>query len=325
MPGVPPAQHPAARDWERPPADADGAGGPWLASDPSDPSLSRVVVGLDERGGRAPTRVVRERPLTIFLGDREVVTAMTVGDHPEYLALGWLFNQGLLDGSERGCEVEHDAELDVVVARARGREGAALDGRRVRTSGCAEGTVFEAFMEETAGVRLPEGAPLRTSELYALLAAAARMPSLYLEAGAIHGCVLARGARPLLFFEDVGRHNAVDKTAGYMLRHAVAGDDKTLYTTGRLTSEMVLKAARMGVPAVVSRSGFTERGVSLARRAGMTLIGRARGERFTVLSGGRRVVRDAPVRSRPSARGPGRRGGAGAAPDDAAEAAEGAR
>lgn len=285
--------------WERPPpADPAATDALWLASDPKDPRLTQVIDGQDERGEAVSLAVVREQPLTLFRNEREIVTAMTIGDHPEYLALGYLANQNLLGDPSLVSEVEHDAELDVVVVRTTAPLSAIADGRQIRTSGCAEGTTFEAFMEEIQAVRLPDGPRLKTSALYKLLHETNRMPSLYLEAGAIHGCVLAEGAKPLVFFEDVGRHNAVDKIAGYMTRHEIDGRDKVLYTTGRLTSEMVLKAVKMGVPIVASRSGFTARGAELAQRANLTLLGRARGERFTVLSGDARLERDVAVRAR---------------------------
>jgi FdhD protein len=163
--------------------------------------------------------------------------------------------------------------------------------KKVQTSGCAQGTVFGDLMEVIEQAALPP-APLRTSWLYRLASVINTTPSLYLEAGAIHGCVLAHKDRPLVYMEDVGRHNAVDKIAGYMFRHDIAAGDKIFYTTGRLTSEMVIKTVRMGIPILVSRSGFTAWGVELARKANLTLIGRARGKRFVALSGAERIVFD---------------------------------
>ncbi|MFL5001857.1 MAG: formate dehydrogenase accessory sulfurtransferase FdhD, partial [Xanthobacteraceae bacterium] len=167
--------------------------------------------------------------------------------------------------------------------------------KKVQTSGCAQGTVFGDLMEALENVTLPE-AELRTSWLYRLTQAINTTPSLYLEAGAIHGCVLAHADKPLLYMEDVGRHNAVDKIAGYMFKHRITAADKIFYTTGRLTSEMVIKTVRMGIPILVSRSGFTAWGVELARKAGLTLIGRARGQRFVALSGEDRIVFDQDLR-----------------------------
>jgi FdhD protein len=167
--------------------------------------------------------------------------------------------------------------------------------KKVQTSGCAQGTVFGDLMELIETSALPP-AELRTSWLYALAHKINTTPSLYLEAGAIHGCVLCRRDRPLVYMEDVGRHNAVDKIAGWMFRHQVPAFDKIFYTTGRLTSEMVIKTVRMGIPILVSRSGFTAWGVELARKAGLTLIGRARGKRFIALAGEDRIVFDQDLR-----------------------------
>ena len=269
-----------------------------ILPDPSDPRLTRGVTGRDQTGAEVALRVIEERPLTIWLNGTEVVTAMTIGDHPEFLAVGFLRNQGMLRDDDAITGVEHDADLDVVVVRTlRQSSYEAKLARRTRTSGCAVGTVFGDMMEGLEGLRLPE-AELRTSDLYALAKAINTMPSLYLEAGAIHGTVLCRGDKPLIYMEDVGRHNAVDKVAGWMFLGGVSGAHKLLYTTGRLTSEMVIKRATMGIPALASRSGFTAWGVDLARQVGLTLIGRLRGERFVCLSGEERLVRDAVLSGR---------------------------
>jgi len=264
-----------------------------IAPDPGATRLTRVVEGVDHTGAVTRTAVVEERPLTIFLNGQEIVTAMTIGDYPEYLALGFLRNQGMLAEGETVLGVDHDDELETVVVRTDGTTSYEEKLRKkTRTSGCAVGTVFGDMMEGLEGVTLPQ-LEVRTSELYALAATINRTPSLYLEAGAIHGTVLCRGARPLVYMEDVGRHNAVDKIAGWMRAEAVAARDKTLYTTGRLTSEMVIKTAMMGIPALASRSGFTAWGVEIARQVGLTLIGRLRGRRFVCLAGEERLLRDA--------------------------------
>ena len=267
-----------------------------ILPDPQAAGLTEQVVGEDQNASKVTLPIVVEKPLTVFLGDTEIVTAMTIGDHPEYLAEGYLRNQRILLPSDRVEAIDYDATLGVVVVRVSDIAEARVAGRRIRTSGCAEGTMFESFMQEMEKVRLDDSGTLRTSDLYSLTSAVQKIPSLYLAAGAIHGCVLARGAEVLAFFEDVGRHNAVDKVCGYMARQDLLGGGVWLYTTGRLTSEMVLKAVNMGVPIVVSRSGFTAAGVVLARRANLTLIGRARGHRFTVLSGGARIIRDQEAR-----------------------------
>lgn len=264
-----------------------------IAPDPARPGLTRSVTGIDQTGAAETLSVVEERPLTIWLNRREIVTAMTIGDYPEYLALGFLRNQGMLTDADEVTAVEHDDELQVVVVRtARETDHEAKLAKKTRTSGCAVGTVFGDMMAGLEGLRLP-ATPIRTSDLYALAHVINRTPSLYLEAGAIHGTVLCRGDAPLVYMEDVGRHNAVDKVAGWMFAEGVPAADKTLYTTGRLTSEMVIKCALMGIPALVSRSGFTAWGVEIARDVGLTLIGRMRGHRFVCLSGAERLVYDA--------------------------------
>ena len=267
-----------------------------VAPDPHAPGLTRRVAGRDHTGAAVEIAVVEERPLTIFLNSREIVTAMTLGDHPRWLALGFLRLQGMLREDDEVTGVDHDEELGVVVVRtARETSHEAKLARRTRTSGCAVGTVFGDVMEGIEGLTLP-GAEVRTSWLYALADRINRMPSLYLEAGAIHGTVLCRGDRPLVYMEDVGRHNAVDKVAGWMMETGTPPGDKILYTTGRLTSEMVIKTALMGIPVLASRSGFTAWGVEIAQRVDLTLIGRMRGRRFVCLSGEERLMRDADPR-----------------------------
>ncbi|PKQ12087.1 MAG: sulfurtransferase FdhD [Alphaproteobacteria bacterium HGW-Alphaproteobacteria-1] len=264
-----------------------------IAPDPSAVRLTRAVTGVDHDGNRTEIRVVEERPLTIFLNAQEIVTAMTIGDYPEYLALGFLRNQGMLAEGEQVLGVDYDEELETVVVRTDGQTSYEEKlKKKTRTSGCAVGTVFGDMMEGLEGVTLPE-IEVRTSDLYALAARINRTPSLYLEAGAIHGTVLCQGARPLVYMEDVGRHNAVDKIAGWMQSEGVAAGNKLLYTTGRLTSEMVIKTAMMGIPVLASRSGFTAWGVEIARQVGLTLIGRMRGKRFVCLAGEERLLRDA--------------------------------
>jgi FdhD protein len=265
-----------------------------ILPDPADPALTRRVTGIDHAGRQTTAAVVHERPLTLFLNDQEIVTMMTIGDHPDYLALGYLLNQNMLRHDDRVTAIEHDEDLDVVVVRTeRATNYEEKLKKKVRTSGCAQGTVFGDLMETFAQITLPAAAVLKTSWLYSLMKTINTCPSLYLEAGAIHGCALCEGPDVLLYMEDVGRHNAVDKIAGYMFRHGLGAEGKIFYTTGRLTSEMVIKTVQMGIPILVSRSGFTAWGVDLARQAGLTLIGRARGRRFLALSGAERIVFDA--------------------------------
>src|SRR5260221_2725821 len=260
---------------------------------PDDPRLTRNVAGIDQEGRPVETAVVMERPLTLFLNGREIVTMMTIGDHPDYLAVGYLLNQNMLQPDDRVVAIDYDDEIDTVVVRT-DRETDFEDKlkKKTLTSGCAQGTVFGDLMERFEEVRLDPNAVLRTSWLYALTRKINTVPSLYLSAGAIHGCVLCEEDRPLLYMEDVGRHNAVDKIAGYMHLNDVSPQNKIFYTTGRLTSEMVIKTVQMGIPILVSRSGFTAWGVELARKAHLTLIGRARGKRFVALAGEDRIVFD---------------------------------
>jgi FdhD protein len=270
-----------------------------LLPDPTAPRLTRAVRGHDHTGAEIDISVVEERPLTIYLNSQEIVTAMTIGDYPEYLALGFLRNQGMLRDDDVVTGVDYDDDIETVVVRTKVQTNYEDKlKKKTRTSGCAVGTVFGDMMEGLEGVTLP-ATELRTSWLYALARQINTLPSLYLTAGAIHGTVLCHQDRVLVYMEDVGRHNAVDKVAGFMLRHNVPAADKILYTTGRLTSEMVIKTAMMGIPVLASRSGFTAWGVEIARQLGLTLIGRMRGQRFVCLSGEGRLIRDADLSSVP--------------------------
>lgn len=263
-----------------------------IRPDPAAARLGATVTGIDHSGAQVETRVVTERALTLYLNSQEIVTMMTIGDHPEYLALGYLLNQNMLRRGDVVEAVDYDEELEVVVVRTPERTDFEQKlKKKTLTSGCAQGTAFGDLMEAIDEIVLPK-AELRTSWLYALTRKINTTPSLYLEAGAIHGCVLCERDKPLVYMEDVGRHNAVDKVAGWLFRHDVDPGGMIFYTTGRLTSEMVIKTVRMGIPILVSRSGFTEWGVELARKAGLTLIGRARGKRFLALAGEDRIVFD---------------------------------
>ncbi|MEQ9642731.1 MAG: formate dehydrogenase accessory sulfurtransferase FdhD [Alphaproteobacteria bacterium] len=269
---------------------------PLIKPDPADPRLTRKLAGMDHEGRPVDATVVVERPLTLYLNAQEIVTMMTIGDHPDLLALGYLLNQGMLERDDEIEGIDVDEELDVVVVRtARPTDYEAKLRKKTLTSGCAQGTVFGDVMERFESTVLAPDARLKTSWLYALTKRINTMASLYLAAGAIHGCVLSRGDEPLVYMEDVGRHNAVDKVAGWMWRERADPADKIFYTTGRLTSEMVIKTVQMGLPILVSRSGFTAWGVELARQANLTLIGRARGKRFVCLAGEQRIEFDADV------------------------------
>jgi FdhD protein len=263
-----------------------------IMPDPEDPRLTEKVAGVDHTGAAVEVRVPVERALTLYLNAQEIVTMMTISDYPEYLALGYLLNQNMLKPDDVVTGVEYDDDLQVVVVRTeRNTNYEHKLKKRTQTSGCAQGTAFGDLLEAIEDISLPRS-ELRTSWLYELTRKINTTPSLYLEAGAIHGCVLCKEGTPVCYMEDVGRHNAVDKIAGWMYRHGIDPADKILYTTGRLTSEMTIKTVRMGIPILISRSGFTAWGVALARQVGLTLVGRARGKRFIALSGAERIIFD---------------------------------
>lgn len=271
---------------------APRAASPLVLPKPDDPRLTREVAGVDQNGAAVAGKVPMERPLTIFLNSQEIVTAMTIGDYPEELATGFLLNQGMLLPDDTITGIDYDEELAVVVVRTERKTNYEQKLRKkTQTSGCAQGTAFGDLMDVIEGVELPK-AELHTSWLYRLTSRINTIPSIYLEAGAIHGAVLCWHDEPIAYMEDVGRHNAVDKIAGYMHRYGVAGADKIFFTTGRLTSEMVIKTVRMGIPILASRSGCTAWGVELAEKCGLTLIGRARGKRFVAYAGAERIIFD---------------------------------
>src|SRR5258708_16988113 len=265
----------------------------WIKPNPADTRLTRRVTGLDDHGNRIEASVPTERPLTLFLNGQEIGTMMTIGDYPDYLALGYLINQNMIDAEEPIAGIDYDEATESVVVRTQRKTDFEEKLRKkTLTSGCAQGTVFGDLMEKFETVKLDAEAVIKTSWIYALAKTINTTPSLYLEAGAIHGCVLCEADRPLVYMEDVGRHNAIDKIAGYMHRHGITPAGKIFYTTGRLTSEMGIKTVQMGIPILVSRSGFTAWAVDLAGQAGLTLIGRAKGKRFVALSGAERIVFD---------------------------------
>ena len=267
-----------------------------IAPTPNDPRLTKKLEGVDHNGNRLTTSVVTEKPLTVFLNGQEIVTLMTICDEPELLAVGFLLNQNMLRLGDKISGIEYEDDLDVVVVRTdRETDFEKVLKKKTITSGCAQGTVFGDLMDKLSSISLSSSDRLRTSWLYELSKKINNTPSLYLEAGAIHGCVLCKQNHPLIYMEDVGRHNAIDKIAGYMFLNNIEPIDKIFYTTGRLTSEMVIKTVQMRVPILVSRSGFTAWGVELAREAGLTLVGRAKGRRFIVLSGMERIIYDAPT------------------------------
>jgi FdhD protein len=252
-------------------------------------NLLREIEILDEYGHRRSIHIPAERPLTVFVDKRELVTLMTLGASPEMLVLGYLRNQRLVSAMSQIESITVD--WDVAAAAVHTRTGVDdIEGRtsrRVVTTGCGQGTVFGDMMEQVDAIHLPsaELARIRQSTLQGLLEKMRQQDSIHRKAGSVHGCALFKGEQLLMFVEDVGRHNAIDTIAGWMWLHGVAGHDKTFYTTGRLTSEMVMKAAHMGVPIVVSRNGVTQMGHDLASRLGMTLFGRAANKHFLCYTG----------------------------------------
>ena len=265
-----------------------------IAPDPHAAGLTTSLQGVDASGQPIDLPVVTEKPLTIYLNRQEIVTAMTLGDRPQQMAVGFLYNQNMLQHGDKITAIDYDEELSVVIVRtAHETNYEAKLQKKIRTSGCAQGTVFGDIMDRFDKIKLNPDMRISTRQLMHLSKAINTAPSLYLTAGAIHGCVLCTADKPLIYVEDIGRHNAVDKIAGYMFMDNIASEDKLFYTTGRLTSEMVIKTVLMGISVLVSRSGFTEAGVRLARQAGLTLIGRAKGSRFVALSGQQRIIFDA--------------------------------
>ena len=264
---------------------------------------THTVAVCDQHGDRRDVEIAGERPLTLMVDGREVVTLMTLGMHPEELALGYLRNQRLVERLDDVAEVRVDWERETVqVAMRPGRAIADWEdklARRTVTTGCGQGTVFSCTLDRLYDRRLPD-ATLRQSDLYGLLANIARCNQIYKRSGAVHGCALCRGTEILMFVEDVGRHNAADSIAGRMWLQNLSGADKVFYTTGRLTSEIVMKVAHMGIPALLSRSGVTQMGVELAADLNVLMVARARGRAFLVYNLPERVVYDAAPARAPS-------------------------
>ena len=252
-----------------------------------------TVDARDETGALVPTPIAGEHPLTLYVDKKEILTMMTLGAAPEALALGFLRNQRLVDSIEEIVAVNVDWEVNAVAITT--RNGLAdLDARtekRTATTGCGQGTVFGDLMEDIDSIQLRDDVKLGEETLFALLNAVRLHESIYKQAGAVHGCALARGSEILTFVEDVGRHNAVDAIAGWMWLEGVDGGDKIFYTTGRLTSEMVIKAAQMGIPFLVSRSGLTKMGHEIAEKVGITMIGRAVNRHYLLFTGAQRFVK----------------------------------
>jgi FdhD protein len=251
--------------------------------------LLREISILDEYGTRRPLFIPAERPLTVFVDRRELVTLMTLGAMPELLVLGYLRNQRLIARADQVESITVDWDVAAAAVRTRGGlpDLEARTARRVVTTGCGQGTVFGDILTELGGIRLPDtsAARIRQGTLHRMLETMRQQDSIHRKAGSVHGCALFRGGEMLMFVEDVGRHNAIDTIAGWMAMHGVEGGDKAFYTTGRLTSEMVMKAAQMGVPIIVSRNGVTAMGHELAERLGMALFGRAANRHFLCYCG----------------------------------------
>jgi FdhD protein len=259
------------------------------------------VEAYNERGEMVPTSIAGEHPLTLYLDKREIVTLMTLGHAPEALAIGYLRNQRLVDGIEQIAAVQVDWETDsvVVTTRKRAKGIARKLGKRTVTTGCGQGTVFGDLMEEVDKVRLRDDVRLADAQLFDLVEKVRKHETIYKQAGAVHGCALAHTTAPaaaeiIMFIEDVGRHNAVDAIAGIMWLDAIDGSDKIFYTTGRLTSEMVIKCAQMGIPFLVSRSGLTQMGYEVAQRVGLTMLGRASGRHYLAFTGRHRLQNTLP-------------------------------
>jgi FdhD protein len=265
----------------------------FISPDLENDKLTEKIDCINEIGEHIQLPVVKEVPLTIYLNKQEIVTAMTLGDMPDLLAVGYLLNQNMLKKDDVISEINYDKDLQVVIIRTERQTNYEKKmEKKIRTSGCAVGTVYGDIMDDFSSINLNKKAKIRTSWIYTISKKVNTRPSLYLKAGALHGCVLCKNDIPLIYVEDVGRHNAMDKIAGWMFLNKEESKDKIFYTTGRLTSEMVIKTAQMGIPILISRSGFTESGVNLAKDAGLTLIGRAKGKRMIIANGIERVIFD---------------------------------
>jgi FdhD protein len=266
---------------------------PQLTSEGLGASIS--VVAYDEFGQPREGHIAAERALTIYLDKREILTLMTLGSQPELLVLGWLKNQNLISDISEVESVQIDWEVEAAVITTRG----GVDGlekkleHRTVTTGCGQGTMFGRLMDSLDQIKIPK-VTVKQSQIYGLLDSLNQHNEVYRKAGAVHGCALCHGTEILSFVEDVGRHNAVDTIAGYMWLEDVSGGDKWFYTTGRLTSEMVIKVAQMGIPVLLSRSGATQMGLELAQQLGVVLIARAKGKHFLVYQGADQIVYDAP-------------------------------
>ncbi len=267
------------------------------------------VTAIDQTGARQQTLIAGEHPLTLYLDKRELVTLMTLGAAPEYLTLGYLRNQRLLDTAAQIASVQVDWETDsVAVTTCQLRDtgvplwetaqATAIDERlahKTVTTGCGQGTMFGDLMDQIDQIQLPAHARLTAPAMQFIMNEIRHHETIYKQAGAVHGCALcsnsgANRGEILMFVEDVGRHNAVDAIDGWMWANQIDGQDKVFYTTGRLTSEMVIKCAQMQIPFLISRSGLTQMGYEIARQVGMTMLGRCRGKQYLIFTGAERFV-----------------------------------
>ena len=258
-----------------------------------DNKLTKKVSGINELNEPIDIDVVTEKPLTIYLNSQEIVTTMTLGDMPKELSVGYLLNQNMINRKDTIEAIDYDEDIEVVIVRTKRKTNYEKKlSKKIRTSGCAVGTVYGDMMEIFYDIKLNDETKIKSSWMRMISKNITEVPSLYLKAGAIHGCALCLNDNILAYVEDVGRHNAVDKIAGWMFLNNIEGNDKIFYTTGRLTSEMIIKTVQMEIPILLSRSGFTESGVNLANEANLSLIGRMKGKRFILLSGSHRVIYD---------------------------------
>jgi FdhD protein len=275
-----------------------------MGAPPSLPLLSRAtrpltfeITAINEKGEVLPISIAGEHPLTLYVDKREIVTLMTLGAWPEALAIGYLRNQRLVESVEEIASVQVDWDVNAVAVTTRRGLGNAAERMQQRTvtTGCGQGTMFGDLMQDVENIHLPPDARLDQERLFALTQDVRQLQSVYKQAGAVHGCALARngaaGVEVLMFVEDVGRHNAVDAIAGQMWLDGLDGGDKIFFTTGRLTSEMVIKTAQMGIPFLISRSGTTQMGWEIARQTGITMIGRVQGRHYLVYTGTERFSR----------------------------------
>jgi len=253
-------------------------------------TLTQKIKGKDQDNKSIDTKVIKEASLTIFLNKQEIVTLMCIIDHPKYLAIGYLLNQNMIKNKEKIISINFDRDIGVIVIKTNVKTNyEKMLKKKITTSGCAQGTIFGNIYEEIKKIKLKSKIKIKHEWIYDISKKINLTPSLYLEAGAVHGCVICEKNNPIVYMEDVGRHNAVDKIAGYMFLNKINAKDKIFYTTGRLTSEMVIKTVKMGIPILISRSGFTSWGVELAQLTNLTLIGRAKGKKYITLSGHNRL------------------------------------